>query len=271
MSACSSVYNVVSIAGSDPSGGAGIQADLKAFSAHGTYGMSVVTALTAQSTRGVTGVHGVPAEFVTHQMETLFADAPVHAVKIGMLGTAETTEAVADALTRHALPRVVVDPVMVAKSGDRLLEASATEALRKVLLPRADLVTPNLPEAADLLGCEEAADLAGMRDQAYRLLELGPRQVLVKGGHLEGPESIDVLVSRDADPVEFTAPRVATRNTHGTGCTLSSSIAALLPQRPDTASAVADAKAYLTEALRRADEIDAGGGQGPVHHFHRWW
>ncbi|WP_306368544.1 bifunctional hydroxymethylpyrimidine kinase/phosphomethylpyrimidine kinase [Nocardiopsis sp. CC223A] len=266
-----SAYNIVSIAGSDPSGGAGIQADLKAFSAHGTFGMSVITALTAQSTRGVTGVHPVPADFVVRQMDTLFSDATVHAVKVGMLGTAEVTEAVAAAIGRHGLPNVVVDPVMVAKSGDRLLEASAIKALRTELLPRADLLTPNLPEAADLLEEAEATDLAGMRDQARRLLELGPRRVLLKGGHLAGGESVDVLVSRDGEDREFSAPRVATRNTHGTGCTLSSSIAALLPQRPDPATAVADAKAYLTQALRRADEIDAGGGQGPVHHFHAWW
>ncbi|MFI6574989.1 bifunctional hydroxymethylpyrimidine kinase/phosphomethylpyrimidine kinase [Nocardiopsis sp. NPDC050513] len=266
-----SAYNIVSIAGSDPSGGAGIQADLKAFSAHGTFGMTVIAALTAQSTRGVTGVHEVPVEFVVRQMDTLFDDAAIHAVKVGMLATAEITEAVADAIARHGLPNVVVDPVMVAKSGDRLLEASAVKALRAHLLPRADLITPNLPEAADLLGEAEATDLATMRAQAERLLELGPRRVLLKGGHLAGDESVDVLVSGDAEPVEFRAPRVATRNTHGTGCTLSSSIAALLPQRPDTASAVADAKAYLTEAIRRADEIDAGGGQGPVHHFHLWW
>ncbi|MEU1899182.1 bifunctional hydroxymethylpyrimidine kinase/phosphomethylpyrimidine kinase [Nocardiopsis dassonvillei] len=266
-----SAYNIVSIAGSDPSGGAGVQADLKAFSAHGTFGMTVIAALTAQSTLGVTGVHPIPAHFVAHQMDTLFADAVVHAVKVGMLGTSEVTEAVAEAIDRHALPNVVVDPVMVAKSGDRLLEASAVDALRTKLLPRADLVTPNLPEAADLLEEPEATDLASMRAQAWRLLELGPRRVLLKGGHLPGGESVDVLVARDADPVEFRAPRVATRNTHGTGCTLSSSIAALLPQRPDVAAAVGDAKDYLTEAIRRADEIDAGGGQGPVHHFHAWW
>ncbi|MGW9555282.1 bifunctional hydroxymethylpyrimidine kinase/phosphomethylpyrimidine kinase [Nocardiopsis sp. NPDC055551] len=266
-----SVHNVVSIAGSDPSGGAGVQADLKSFSAHGVFGMSVVTALTAQSTRGVTGVHGVPASFVVDQMETLFGDATVHAVKVGMLGTAEVTEAVAAAIDRHGLPNVVVDPVMVAKSGDRLLERSAMEALRGELLPRADLLTPNLPEAADLLGEEEATDLATMRSQAERLLKLGPRRVLLKGGHLPGTDSVDLLVDGESAPVELSATRVATRNTHGTGCTLSSAIAALIPQRPDVATAVADAKTWLTEALRHADEIDAGGGQGPVHHFHAWW
>ena len=266
-----SVYNVVSIAGSDPSGGAGIQADLKSFSAHGVFGMSVVTALTAQSTRGVTGVHGVPASFVVDQMDTLFKDATVHAVKVGMLGTAEVTEAVAAAIDRHGLSNVVVDPVMVAKSGDRLLERSAMKALRCELLPRADLLTPNLPEAADLLDEEEATDPATMRAQAERLLELGPRRVLLKGGHLPGTDSVDLLVDGESAPIELSATRVATRNTHGTGCTLSSAIAALIPQRPDVATAVADAKTWLTEALRRADEIDAGGGQGPVHHFHAWW
>lgn len=266
-----SAYNVVSIAGSDPSGGAGIQADLKSFSAHGVFGMTVVTALTAQSTRGVTGVHGVPASFVTDQMDTLFTDATVHAVKVGMLGTSEVTEAVAAAVDRYELPNVVVDPVMVAKSGDRLLERSAIEAMRTELLPRADLITPNLPEAADLLGEAEATSLKQMRDQAERLLELGPRRVLLKGGHLPGEESVDLLVDGVSEPVEFHAARVDTRNTHGTGCTLSSSIAALIPQCPDMRAAVADAKSYLTEALRRAEEIDAGSGQGPVHHFHLWW
>lgn len=215
-----SAYNIVSVAGSDPSGGAGIQADLKAFSAHGTFGMTVVTALTAQSTRGVTGVHPVPAEFVAHQMDTLFADATVHAVKVGMLGTSEITEAVAEAIGRHALPNVVVDPVMVAKSGDRLLESSAVEALRSELLPRADLITPNLPEAADLLEEPEAADLATMRAQAARLLELGPRRVLLKGGHLSGGESVDVLASR-APTRSSSAPRgwpPATRTAPGAPC-----------------------------------------------------
>ena len=266
-----SAYNIVTVAGSDPSGGAGIQADLKSFSAHGTFGMSVITALTAQSTRGVTGVHGIPPEFITHQLDTLLTDASVHAVKIGMLATAEVTEAVAEAIDRYELPNVVVDPVMVAKSGDRLLAQSATEALRTVLMPRADLITPNLPEAADLLDEKEAISLSEMRDQATRLLELGARRVLLKGGHLDGEQSTDVLVSRDSAPEEFTATRVRTHNTHGTGCTLASSIAALLPQRSNTAEAVRDAKAYLTEALRRAADIDAGGGQGPVHHFHAWW
>lgn len=266
-----SSYNVVSIAGSDPSGGAGIQADLKAFSALGAYGMTVVTALTAQSTRGVSGVHPVPAGFVTSQLETLLADARVDAVKVGMLADAGVVAAVCAAIDAHGLANVVVDPVMVAKSGDRLLAAEAIEAVRTELLPRADLVTPNLPEAAELLGEEEATDVRGMREQAERLLDLGARRVLVKGGHLAGDSSTDLFLEPGAEPRTFTAARVRTRNTHGTGCTLSSAIAALRPQRAGFPEAVHDAKAYLTEALRRADDIEAGGGQGPVHHFHAWW
>ncbi|MFC3995363.1 bifunctional hydroxymethylpyrimidine kinase/phosphomethylpyrimidine kinase [Nocardiopsis sediminis] len=266
-----SSVNILSIAGSDPSGGAGVQADLKTFSALGGYGMTVITALTAQSTAGVTGVLEVPAEFVTRQLDTLLADARVDAVKIGMLATPGVIGAVAKAIDAHRLPHVVLDPVMVATSGDRLLAAEAIEVVRAELLPRADLVTPNLPEAAALLGEDAAGDLDAMRAQADRLLGLGARRVLLKGGHLAGDTSSDVLVEAGADPQVFTAERVATRNTHGTGCTLSSAIAALRPQRPGFGAAVRDAKAYLTAALRHADTLDAGHGSGPVHHFHAWW
>ncbi|MBV2363195.1 bifunctional hydroxymethylpyrimidine kinase/phosphomethylpyrimidine kinase [Streptomonospora nanhaiensis] len=267
MSSC----NILSIAGSDPSGGAGIQADLKTFSALGGYGMAVITALTAQSTTGVTAVHEVPGHFVAAQLETLLGDVRVDAVKIGMLANAEVVEAVADALDRHAPPHVVLDPVMVAKSGDRLLAPEAIEAVRTRLVPRVDLITPNLPEAAELLGEEERHDLSSMREQAERLLALGARRVLLKGGHLQGESSTDLLVAPDGRVATFTAERVATRNTHGTGCTLSSAIAALLPRRRDYDDAVRDAKDYLTEALRRADDLDVGRGKGPTHHFHAWW
>ncbi|GAA4934075.1 bifunctional hydroxymethylpyrimidine kinase/phosphomethylpyrimidine kinase [Streptomonospora halophila] len=263
--------NILSIAGSDPSGGAGIQADLKTFSALGGYGMSVVTALTAQSTVGVTAVQEVPAEFVTRQLDTLLTDAQVDAVKIGMLGSAGVIGAVVKALDTYAPPNVVVDPVMVAKSGDRLLAPEAIAAVRADLLPRADLVTPNLPEAAELLGENERRDLSSMREQAERLLELGAKRVLLKGGHLSGQSSTDLLVTPDGLTETFSAERIPTRNTHGTGCTLSSAIAALRPQRRSYSEAVRDAKDYLTEALRHADELDAGRGKGPVHHFHRWW
>ncbi|MFC4560733.1 bifunctional hydroxymethylpyrimidine kinase/phosphomethylpyrimidine kinase [Nocardiopsis mangrovi] len=266
-----SSHNILSIAGSDPSGGAGVQADLKTFSALGGYGMTVITALTAQSTTGVAGVQEVPADFVALQLDTLLADARVDAVKIGMLATPEVIGAVAKAIDTHRLPHVVLDPVMVAKSGDRLLAAEAIDVVRSELLPRADLVTPNLPEAAALLGEDEAGDLDAMRAQAGRLLDLGARRVLLKGGHLGGDTSTDLLVAADAAPQVFTAERVATRNTHGTGCTLSSAIAALRPQRPGFDAAVRDAKTYLTAALRHADALDAGHGTGPVHHFHAWW
>nr|WP_221308365.1 bifunctional hydroxymethylpyrimidine kinase/phosphomethylpyrimidine kinase [Nocardiopsis mwathae] len=264
----------MSIAGSDPSGGAGIQADLKTFSALGGYGMTVVTALTAQSTRGVTGVHPVPAAFVADQLDTLLTDARVDAVKIGMLADTGVIAAVAAAIDRYALGNVVLDPVMVAKSGDRLLAADAVAAVRTELMPRADLVTPNLPEAAELLAEDEAADLEAMAAQADRLLRLGARHVLLKGGHLGGSASercTDLLAAPGREPRTFTAERVPTSNTHGTGCTLSSAIAALLPQRDGVAAAVRDAKAYLTAALRHADVLDAGTGKGPVHHFHAWW
>lgn len=263
------VCNVLTVAGTDPSGGAGLQADLKTFSALGVYATGVVTALVAQSTRGVSAVHPVSAEFVTKQLEVLLADVRIDAVKIGMLESAPVVRAVADMLRRHALPYVVVDPVMVAKSGDRLLAGDAVAALRDELLPYADLVTPNLPEAADLLGEDEARDEAQMRAQLQRLGGLCSG-VLLKGGHLAGPDSPDLLL--DAGRVHrYAAARVDTRNTHGTGCTLSAAVAALRPQRPDWPGAVADAKDYLTRALLSADRLDVGSGHGPQHHFHAWW
>lgn len=262
--------NVLSIAGVDPSGGAGLLADLKAFSALGAYGCGVVTALTAQNTRAVTGVHPVPTGFIAQQIDTLFADVRIDAVKIGMLGTPGIVATVADRLAAHGVARLVVDPVMVAKSGDRLLAAEAVAALRERLLPMAEVLTPNLPEAADLLGVPEPRDLPGMRAMARTLQALGPRVVMLKGGHLEGPESIDV-VDDGTSQRELRAPRVATRNTHGTGCTLAAAIAALLPQRADRFGAIAEAKAYLTGAIAASGALAVGGGHGPVHHFHAWW
>jgi hydroxymethylpyrimidine/phosphomethylpyrimidine kinase len=264
------IANVLSIAGSDPSGGAGIQADLKAFSALGAYGMAALTALTAQNTRGVTGVHPVPPDFVAAQIDAVFADVRVDAVKVGMVGTAGAAAAVADALARNRARAVVVDPVMVAKSGHRLLDDDAVATVRDRLLPLALVATPNLPEAGVLLGREAPADLDGMRAAAADLHRLGPQLVLLKGGHLDGEASPDLLYD-GARFVELPAPRVATRNTHGTGCTLSSAIAALLPQRASSDEAVAEAKAYLTAALRAGNRLKVGGGHGPVHHFHALW
>ncbi|MCF6468838.1 bifunctional hydroxymethylpyrimidine kinase/phosphomethylpyrimidine kinase [Nonomuraea sp. MG754425] len=264
------VPKVLSIAGTDPSGGAGIQADLKTFSALGAYGMTVVTALVAQTTTGVTGIHEVPAAFVAEQLDTLLADVPADAVKIGMLGNAALIRAVAAALDAYRPAYVVLDPVMVAKSGDRLLPSDAVAELRATLLPRVDLITPNLPEAADLLDEKPAASLAEMHDQAGRLRALGARQVLLKGGHLDGDTCVDVLATPEGT-IELAAPRVRTRNTHGTGCTLSSAIAALRPRHDDWAGAVRAAKEYLTGALRAADSLHVGHGHGPVHHFHAIW
>lgn len=265
------IPNILSIAGTDPSGGAGIHADLKAISANGGYAMAVVTSLVAQTTTGVRSAVPVEASFVTAQLDTLCEDVRVDAVKIGLLPNAEVAEAVAEALERWRLPSVVVDPVLVAKSGDRLADADTVAALRREVLPLADLVTPNLDEAAALLGTEPAADLAGMRDQAAALLELGARRVLLKGGHLAGPSCVDVLAEEGTEPVELTAPRVPTTNDHGTGCTLSSAIAALYPRRASWARAVDEAKRYLTGALAAAAELEVGHGHGPVHHFFALW
>jgi len=260
----------LTIAGSDPSGGAGIQADLKTFSAHGAYGTSVVTALTAQSTRGVTGVHTVPTDFVAEQWRTLVADVRVDAIKIGMLATAELADLVATFLDEGVSEYVVLDPVMVATSGDRLLDADAVDAVRR-LLPRASLVTPNLPEAADLLGTTPARTTAEMLDHAHALADLGAQRVLLKGGHrADGDRSVDVLVGPEGSH-ELSAPRVETRHTHGTGCSLSSALAALRPQRESWYAAAQEAKQWLTAALHHGRDLGIGSGAGPVHHLHNLW
>jgi hydroxymethylpyrimidine/phosphomethylpyrimidine kinase len=260
----------VTIAGSDSSGGAGIQADLKTFSALGVYGASVTTALTAQNTRGVTAVHVVPPAFVAAQMDAVFSDLAVGAVKIGMLGNADVIIAVATGLERHKQTNVVLDPVMAATSGRRLLAPDAIEALRTQLLPRAVVVTPNLPEAAALLDTAQAADEAEMLRQADRLIALGANAVLMKGGHAGGAESTDLLVTATAS-IRVIGERIATRNTHGTGCTLSAAIAAGLAKGRGLTEAVRDAKEYIISAIAAADRLAIGNGPGPVHHFHRWW
>ena len=260
----------VTIAGSDSSGGAGIQADLKTFSALGVYGASVIAALTAQNTRGVTAIHEVPPDFVAAQMDAVFSDLAVGAVKIGMLGNAAVVATVAAGLARHRQTNIVLDPVMVATSGERLLAPDAIAALRGTLLPRALVITPNLPEAAALLDVAVATDEAEMRRQAERLLALGANAVLMKGGHAEGAQSTDILVTRTS-ATPFVAPRIATRNTHGTGCTLSAAIAAGLAKGEGLADAVRGAKEYVTAAIAAADRLAIGSGYGPVHHFHKWW
>lgn len=259
----------VTIAGSDSGGGAGIQADLKTFAALGVYGATVITALTAQNTKGVFAVHEVPADFITAQIDAVFSDLDVAAVKIGMLGNAAAIEAVAAGLVRHGARNVVLDPVMAATSGERLLRADALDALLK-LIPRASVVTPNLPEAAALLGMPAARDESEMLAQARKLLELGAHAVLIKGGHGGGPDSVDLLVET-AGSTRFSAPRIRTENGHGTGCTLASAIASGLARGLPLGEAVGEAKTYIGGAIAAADRLDIGSGRGPLHHFFKWW
>ncbi|MGO4112098.1 bifunctional hydroxymethylpyrimidine kinase/phosphomethylpyrimidine kinase [Rhizobium ruizarguesonis] len=264
------IRNVLSIAGSDPSGGAGIQADLKAFSARGVYGMAVLTALTAQNTQGVSGVHLVPPQFVADQINAVFADVRVDAVKIGMIANAGIADAVAGALSDHRDIPIVIDPVMIAKGGAALLAPEAVDVLTRRLLPLATLLTPNLPEAAALLHQPVATNRADMAAQAERLRALGPVAVLVKGGHLDSDESPDVLATA-AGLHWFEARRVPTKNTHGTGCTLSSALAAELAKGASAQEAVAIAKDYLAGAVAAAGSLTVGSGHGPVQHFPALW
>ncbi|MDO5732069.1 bifunctional hydroxymethylpyrimidine kinase/phosphomethylpyrimidine kinase [Corynebacterium sphenisci] len=261
---------VLSIAGTDPTGGAGVHADLKAFAACGAYGMAAVTVLVAQNTVGVRELHAPPAEFLRAQLDAVSDDVAVDAVKLGMLYSAELIEVVADWLGRVAPPIVVLDPVMVATSGDRLLDATAERALAG-LLDRVHLVTPNVPELAVLAGAEPAGDLAGLLGQARAVAARHGVAVLAKGGHLPGAEVPDALVAPDGTVTEFTAARVDTTCTHGTGCSLSAAVAALWPRTGDPAAAVARAKRWLTESLAHADELAVGRGHGPVHHFAGMW
>lgn len=260
----------LTIAGSDSSGGAGIQADLKTFAALGVYGASAITALTAQNTEGVTGIHAVPAAFVTAQIDAVFSDLDVGAVKIGMVAQAASIDAIAAALSRWEPAHVVLDPVMIATSGDRLLAAEAVEALRTKLIRTASVITPNLPEAAALLDEPIARSEAEIESQGRRLLALGCRAVLIKGGHGAGTESIDYLVCAE-NTIELAALRVATPNTHGTGCSLSSAVAAGLAKGEDLETAVRNAKRWISAAIAAADRFSVGHGHGPVYHFHKFY
>ena len=257
------VAKALTIAGSDSGGGAGIQADLKAFSAMGVYGASVITAITAQNTQTVVAIHPIPDEIVTAQIKAVLDDIDIHAIKIGMLGTPTLIKAVATALQDYTGP-ILLDPVMVAKSGDTLLADTAIDALKMHLIPRTTLLTPNLPEAAKLVGEGTIAD------QSARLLDLGARAVLMKGGHADGATCIDVLAKSTARQ-EYAAPRIDTRNTHGTGCSFSSAIAACLAQGLTIDDAVARAHSWLHQAIVQADTLAIGHGHGPVHHFHALW
>ena len=264
------IKNLLSIAGFDPSGGAGIAADLKTFAALGCHGMAVVAALTAQNTQRVRAVHVPLASFAAAQIDAVFEDIDVAAVKIGMLASAAVVAAVADRLAFHKPRFIVLDPVLAATSGEALSAADASEAIVQHLFPLATLVTPNLSEAARLSNQAIPADPKGMRHAAALLHARGANAVLVKGGHLHGATSDDLLFD-GASYRLFSVPRVATRNTHGTGCTLSSAIAAYLAQGVELGDAIGTAKTYLTGALAAADLLSAGHGPGPVNHFHELW
>lgn len=260
----------LTIAGSDSGGGAGIQADLKTFSALGVFGTSAITCVTAQNTRGVSAIHVVSPQIVAAQIEAVLSDFKVGAIKTGMLFSAAIVHAIADALDRHPALPLVLDPVMVATSGDPLMEQDAVAAIITRLFPRATLITPNLPEAAFLTGLSLAHDQHEIEAQARALLSRGAKAVLMKGGHAEGEEAVDLLVETGGTRA-FRAPRIATRNTHGTGCTLSAAIASRLARGDDLHAAVDAAKTYLTGALKAGSDLVLDHGSGPVHHFFDLW
>ena len=261
----------LTIAGSDSGGGAGIQADLKTFSALGVYGASVLTALTAQNTRGVSAIHDVPVDFIRAQLDAVFSDLCVDAVKIGMLSQPEIIAAVAAGLTAHNQTKVVLDPVMVAESGDPLLAADAVHSIVDHLFPIASLITPNLHEAARLLNAEMATTNEVMEAQAHQLIALGANAVLLKGGHSPGEDAADFLLTKQGESAWFSAPFVNTKNTHGTGCSLSSAIASGLAKGEPLIPAIDQAKRWLTGAIQHADDLNIGHGAGPVHHFYALW
>jgi hydroxymethylpyrimidine/phosphomethylpyrimidine kinase len=262
---------VLTIAGSDSGGGAGIQADLKTFSAIGCYGMSVITALTAQNTRGVNGIHAVPPAFAVQQIEAVFSDMGADAVKIGMLYSAELIEAVAEALKKQDARKIVLDPVMVAQSGDKLLQDDAIEAIKAHLMPLADVVTPNIPEASILCG-RQLKQWSDIESAAETLAQHGSHSILIKGGHGDQNKSTDLLfLSRENRFVSLAADRIKTNNNHGTGCTLSSAIASYMAKGHDIEAAVQKAKAYINQAIAAGAQYQIGHGHGPVHHFFQWW
>jgi hydroxymethylpyrimidine/phosphomethylpyrimidine kinase len=264
------IPNILTIAGTDPSGGAGIQADIKTFSALGAYATSAITAVVAQNTQGVRAFVALEPSFVADQIDAVLEDVRIDAVKIGMVANAGIAEAIAARLRHHRVFTVVLDPVMVAKSGHSLLDADAVAAIRERLVPLSTLITPNLPEAAVLLGCADDWTAETMREAVPALLALGSDWVLLKGGHLAASAASTDLLHGAGGTIEFAAPRIATVNDHGTGCTLSSAIAALLP-RYGMEEVVRRAKSYLHDALNASDRLDVGRGHGPLHHFHALW
>lgn len=264
------IANVLTIAGTDPSGGAGIQADIKTFSALGTYATSAITAVVAQNTMGVRSYLALEPSFVVDQIDAVFDDVRIDAVKIGMVANAAIAQAIAERLVHHKARNIVLDPVMVAKSGHHLLDPDAVAAVRDVLVPVANVITPNLPEAAVLLDVKPDWTLAEMRHRVRELHELGSQWVLLKGGHLEGSAESTDLLHGSSGTIELSSPRVQTRNDHGTGCTLSAAIAALLPAH-GVEESVRAAKTYLQGALAASGDLAVGHGHGPLHHFHELW
>ncbi len=264
-------HKVLTIAGSDSGGGAGIQADLKTISAIGCYGMSVITALTAQNTRGVFGIHAVPPAFAVEQIDAVLSDIGADAIKIGMLYSAELIEAVAAALKKHNAARIVLDPVMVAQSGDKLLQDDAVEAIKTHLMPLAQVVTPNIPEA-EVLNGQHIQTQKDVESAAKLLAAHRSRSILIKGGHGDDQHSSDLLYLTDGDRLMWLpAERIATQNNHGTGCTLSSAIASYLARGHDTQAAVQKAKSFMNSAIAAGAAFKIGHGHGPVHHFFNWW
>lgn len=265
------IPKTLTIAGSDSGGGAGIQADLKTFSALQSYGMSAITALTAQNTQGVNNISGVEPSFIKDQLEAVFEDIGADAVKIGMLHAPEVIETVVNALNKYQPQWVVLDPVMVAKSGDRLLQENAIDALTQKLMPLANIITPNIPEA-EVLCNRQIPNVTAMEESVAGLTDLGPEAVLIKGGHLAQESSPDLLYIREgAQKIWIDRESVETPNTHGTGCTLSSAITAYLARGLSIEEAVQKAKVYMTESLKAGKDLSIGQGKGPVHHFYNWW
>lgn len=268
------IPNTLSIAGVDPSGGAGVLADVKAMSALGTYATAVIAALTSQNTQGVVSIYPIDPAFVKEQIDVLFDDVRIDAVKIGMLGQQPVIRAVIDSLSHWQPKHLVLDPVMVAKSGDHLLEKTATAEMREGMLPLATMITPNLPEAGvllDMRAVETVREMYGVAEKLRRLLaDDDNRWVFLKGGHLPGSECTDLLYNGD-QMIEMPAQRIDTKNTHGTGCTLSAALAALLPQHDNAIDAAKAAKVYLYKAIARSGDLTVGSGHGPVNHFHHWW
>ncbi len=260
------IYKALTIAGSDSGAGAGIQADLKTFAAFGVYGTSVITAITAQNTVGVTKILELPADLVAAQLDAVVEDIGAQALKTGMLANSAIIEIVAEKIREHRLHNLVVDPVMVAKGGDLLLRPEAIEALRSRLIPLAVIVTPNLPEAEQLTGIP-GSRLQDIKESARRIIAMGARSVVIKGGHRKGPAT-DIFYDGKKFR-ELSAPRLRTANTHGTGCTFSAAIAAGLAKGEKLENAVVEAKRYITQAIRRGFAI--GSGHSPVHHFYRFW